>query len=105
MRKSVKKNNQKFRRFREQLLAETLLKLMVTYFGKVVTGFAVNAWGPFVIYYDRNKENVCLENSICVRAFKHRPVPIDQKVFCTRIMLCLLQSRRFQLRALPGQTM
>jgi len=43
MRKSVKKNNQKFRRFREQLLAETLLKLMVTYFGKVVTGFAVNA--------------------------------------------------------------
>jgi len=27
------------------------------------------------------------------------------QVFCTRCMLCLLQSWRFQLRALPGQTM
>ena len=32
-----------------------------------------------------------------------RPVPIDQ-VFCTRCMLCLLQRWRFQLTALPGQT-
>jgi len=29
--------------------------------------------------------------------------PIDQ-VICTRFMLCLLQSLRFQLTALPGQT-
>jgi len=31
------------------------------------------------------------------------PVPVDQ-VFCTRCMLCLLQSWRFQLTALPRQT-
>ena len=37
-------------------------------------------------------------------AFKHRPVPIDQ-VFCTRCMLCLLQSWRFELTGLPKQTM
>jgi len=42
-------------------------------------------------------------NYISIRAFKHRPVPIDQ-VFCTRCILCLLQSWRFQLTALPGQT-
>jgi len=30
-----------------------------------------------------------LENYICVRAFKHRLVPIDQ-VFCAHCMLCLL---------------
>jgi len=42
-----------------------------------------------------------LENYICVQAFKHQPVPIDQ-VFCTRCVLCLLQSWRFQLTALPG---
>ena len=39
---------------------------------------------------------------ICVWAFKHRPVPTDV-VFCTRCMLCLLQSWRFQITALPGQ--
>ena len=46
--------------------------------GKAVGGFAVNAWGPFVISYDQNQENGCLENYICVQAFKHRTVPIDQ---------------------------
>jgi len=33
-----------------------------TNFGKAVTGFAVTAWGPFVINDDRNQENVCLED-------------------------------------------
>ena len=65
---------------------------------------AVNAWGPFLITYDQNHENGWLENYVCVWAFKHRPVPIDQ-VFCIGCMLCLLQSWRFQLSALPGQTM
>jgi len=55
----------------------------------------------FCYFYDQNQENGSLENYICVRAFKHRPVSIDQ-VFCTRCMLCLLQSWRFQLTALPG---
>jgi len=64
----------------------------------------VNAWGPFIISYDQNQENGCLENYIHVRAFKNRPVPTDQ-VFCTRYMLCLLQSWRFQLKAVPGETM
>jgi len=68
------------------------------------SSLAVNAWGPFVISYDQNPENGCLENYICVWAFKQRPVPVDQ-AFCTRCMLCLLQSWRFQLTALPGQTM
>jgi len=63
--------------------------------------FAVNAWGP-IISYEQNQENGCLENYICVRAFKHRPVLTDQ-VFCNRCMLSLLQSWRFQLTALPGQ--
>jgi len=27
--------------------------------GKAVTGFAVSAWGHFVICYHRNQENVC----------------------------------------------
>jgi len=58
----------------------------------------------FVIFYDHDQENSCLENCICVRAFKHRSVPNDQ-VLCTHCMLCLLQSWRFQLTALPGQTM
>jgi len=53
--------------------------------GKAVADFAVNAWRPFVISY-KDKKNGCLENYIRVRAFKHRPVPIDQ-VFCTRCML------------------
>jgi len=57
--------------------------------------------GSFCFLYDQNQENGCLENYICVRAFKHQPVPIDQ-VFCTRCMLCLLQSWRFQLTALLG---
>jgi len=53
--------------------------------------FSVDA---FFISYDRNQENNCLENHICVGAFKHRPVPINH-VLCTRCMLCLLQSWRF----------
>jgi len=64
----------------------------------------VNAWGPFVISYDQSQENGCLENYVCVRAFKHSLVPIDH-VFCTRCMYCLLQSWRFQLTVLPRQTM
>jgi len=40
---------------------------------------------------------------LCVQASKHRPVPIDQG-FCTRCMLCLLQSWQFQLTVLPGIT-
>ena len=56
---------------------------------KTVAGFAVNAWRPFVIFYKQNKENGCLENYICVRAFKNRPVSTDQ-VFFTHCMLCLL---------------
>jgi len=36
--------------------------------------------------------------------FWHNPVPVDQ-VFCIRWILCLLQSWRFQLTALPRQTM
>jgi len=68
-----------------------------------VAGFAVNTWGPFVISYDQSQENGCLENYICVRAFKSRPVPIDQ-VFYTRCMLYVLQPWRFQLTGLLGQT-
>jgi len=85
---------------------KTKLKITVmwTISGKAVAGFAVNAWGPFVIFYDQNQENRCLKLYICVWVFKYRRVPIDQ-VFCTRCMLCLLQSWRFQLIALPGQTM
>jgi len=70
--------------------------------GKTVVGFTINAWGPVVISYDQNQKNGCLENYICVRVFKHRPVPIDQ-VFCTHYVLCLLQSWRIQLTTLPGQ--
>jgi len=72
--------------------------------GKAVVAFVVNPWDTFAIYYDQNQENACLENYICVRVLKHRPVPIHQ-VFCTRCMLCLLQSWRFQLTALLRQTM
>jgi len=36
-------------------------------------------------------------------SIKHRPNPIEQ-VFCTRCMLCLSPSWRFQLSALPRQT-
>ena len=56
---------------------------------------------PGDLSYDQNQENGCLENYKCVRAFKHQPVLIDQ-VFCTRCMLYLLQSWRFQLTVLPG---
>jgi len=56
----------------------------------------------FCYFLRKYQENGCLENYIRVRAFKHRLVSIDQ-VFCTR-MFCLLQSWRFQLTALPGQT-
>jgi len=53
MRKSAKSNNHRFRRLREQLAAETQLKLTVIYTisGKTVTGFAINAWEPFFISY------------------------------------------------------
>jgi len=57
--------------------------------GKAVAAFSVNAGGRFVIYYDQNQENGCLENYICVRAFKHRPIPIDPGFF-TGCVLCLL---------------
>jgi len=40
---------------------------------------------------------------LCSR-FKQRPVPIDE-VFCTHCMLYVFQSSRFQLTALPDQTM
>ena len=40
----------------------------------------------------RIKKNSCLENYICIRAFKHRPVPMDL-VFCTR-MLCVARANR-----------
>jgi len=67
------------------------MAVIQTISGKAVAGFAVNASGPFVISYNQNQENGCLENYTCVRAFKHRPVPIDQ-VVCTRCMIFLLQS-------------
>jgi len=41
---------------------------MQTISWKAVAGFTVNAWGPFVISYDQNQENGCLENYICVWA-------------------------------------
>jgi len=105
MRKSARKKQSQVQTIQRTVtvLAETELKITViqTTSGKVVAGFAVNAWGPFVVSYEQNQENVCLENYICVRALKHQPVPIDQ-VFCTHCMLCLLQFWRFQLTALPG---
>jgi len=69
---------------------------------RITLSFAVNAWGPFGISYDQNQENGCVEKYICVPAFKHRTIPIDQ-VFCTRCMLCLLQSWRFLLKRCPGK--
>jgi len=51
--------------------------IIVTNSGKAVAGFAVNACRPFVISYDQNKENGCLESDISVRAFKHRPVSVE----------------------------
>jgi len=52
--------------------------------------FCLQCLRTFCFFLRQNQENVYLENYIRVRAFKHRPVPIDQ-VFCTRCMLCLLQ--------------
>ena len=43
-------------------------------FGKAVISFAVDAWKPFVISYDRIQEIHCLENYICVQALRHNPV-------------------------------
>jgi len=65
--------------------------------------FCLQCLRSFCYFLRQNQENGCLENYIRVRAFTHRPVPIDQ-VLCT-CMLCLLQSWRFQLTALPGQNM
>jgi len=110
MRKSARKRQSQVQTIQRTVTVplQTQLKVTVILYKKIsakaVAGFAVNAWGPFVISYDQNQENSCLENYICVRAFKHRPVPIDQ-VFYTRFMPCLLQSWRFQPTALPGQTM
>ena len=52
--------------------------------------FCFQCLRTFCYFLRQNQEKVCLENYILVRAFKHRPVQIDQ-VFCTRCMLCLLQ--------------
>jgi len=59
MRKSRKNNNHRFRRLKEQLLAETYLKITVIYTisGKVIAVFAVNVRGPNVIYFDQSQEN------------------------------------------------
>jgi len=65
--------------------------------------FCLQCLRTFCHFLRQNQENGCLEDYIRVRAFKQRPIPIDQ-VFCTRCMLCLLQSWRVQLTALPGQT-
>jgi len=47
-----KKNNHRFKRFGEHLLAGMSLKLtaIYKYSEKAVAGFAVNAWGPFVYF-------------------------------------------------------
>jgi len=52
--------------------------------------FCLRCLRTFSYFLRQNQENGCLENYIRVRAFKYRPVPIDQ-VFCTRCTLCLLQ--------------
>jgi len=65
--------------------------------------FCLQCLRTFCCFLRQNQENGCLENYIRVRAFTHRPVPIDQ-VLCA-CMFCLLQSWRFQLTALPGQNM
>jgi len=45
----------------------------------------------FCYFSQQNQDIGCLVKYIRVQEFKYRPVPIDQ-VFCTRCMLCLLQS-------------
>jgi len=72
-------------------------------FSKDSRWFCLQCLRTFCYFLRQNDDNGCLENYIRVQAFKHRPVPINQ-VFCTRCMHCLLQSGRFQLTALPGQT-
>ena len=52
--------------------------------------FCLQRLRTFCYFLWQNQENCCLENYIRVRAFKHRPIPINQ-VFCTR-MICQLQS-------------
>ena len=93
MRKSAKKQQSKVQTIQRTVTSRNVSQDNdnINNSGNAVTGFGVNAWRPFVISYDQNQENSCLENYICVRAFIHRPVLIDQ-VFCTRCLLCLLQS-------------
>ena len=106
MRKSVKKQQSQVRKIQRTVTSRNVTQINsnINNFWKGSRWFCRHCLKAFVISYNQNQENGCLENYICVRVFKHRPIPNDQ-TFCTRHMLCLCQSRQFQLTALPGQTM
>jgi len=91
MRKSAKNNNHRFKRFREITSKNvTQDNGNINNFWRGCRWFCLQCLRTFCYFLRQNQENGCLENYIRVRAFKRRPVPIDQ-MFCTR-MLCLLQS-------------
>jgi len=93
-----RKNNHRFRRFREVTSKNvTQHNGNINNFWKGSHWFCLQCLKTFCYFLRQNQENGCLKNYIRVRIFKDRPVPIDQ-VLCTRFMLCLLQSWRFQKR-------
>jgi len=104
MRKSVKKYQSQVQTIQRTVPSRntTQANRNINNFWKCSLWFCIQCLSTFCYFLQQNQENGCLENCICVRAFKRRPVPIDQ-VLCTR-MLCLLQSWQFQLAALPMQT-
>jgi len=56
--------------------------------------------GDLLLFLTTRIKKMVVWKTTFASELKHQPVPIDQ-VFCTRCMLCLLQSWRCQLTALP----
>ena len=65
---------------------------------------AFNVWGPFVVSYDRIKKMAVCKTTFVSEHLNTDQFPLTNWVLCTCCMLCLLQSWRFQLTALPRQT-
>jgi len=107
MRKSVKKQQSQVQTIQRIVTCRNITQDNgnVKDFWKGSRWFCCHCLKTFYFLWPESR-NGCLENYICVQAFKHIPLPIDQ-VFCTHCMLCLylLHSRWFQLTVLPKQTM
>jgi len=104
MKKSAKKQQSQVQMIQRTVTSRNVTQdnIKINKFWKGSRWFCPQSLRTFYFLWPESRKWLFGKLHLCY--LKHRPVPIDQ-VFCARCMLCLLQSWRFQLTALPRQTM